>query len=65
MAGRPVVKGTRLKVDFLLSLTTEGWTQQQIIDSYSGLDIEALQAAFAFAAQHLRDESLYPLEDAS
>lgn len=63
MAGKAVVENTRLTVDFLLSLAAEGWTQQQMIDSYSGLSADALRAAFAFAAQHLRDESLYPLED--
>jgi uncharacterized protein (DUF433 family) len=63
MAGKPVLKGTRLTVDFLLSLAAEGWTESQIIETYSLVSAEALHAAFAFAAQHLRDETAYPLED--
>lgn len=62
MAGKPTIKGTRLTVEFLLSLAAAGWTEQQIIDSYPGLTSAALHAAYGFAAQYLRDESLFPLE---
>ena len=59
LAGKPVVKGTRLTVDFVLSLFAAGWTESQVLDSYPGLNREALQGVFAFAAASLRDERLY------
>jgi uncharacterized protein (DUF433 family) len=61
LAGKPVVKGTRLAVEFLLGLLGAGWTQEQILVNYPGLTPEALQAVFAFAAESLQDESLYSL----
>ena len=47
MAGKPVVKGTRLSVEFLLSLFALGWTHAQVLDNYPALDNSALQAVFA------------------
>jgi uncharacterized protein (DUF433 family) len=50
LAGKPVVKGTRLAVEFLLGLLGTGWTQEQILANYPTLTPEGLQAVFAFAA---------------
>jgi len=60
LAGKPIVKGTRLSVEFLLGLLGAGWSQEQILN-YPGLTAEALQAVFAFAAESLQEESLYSL----
>jgi len=65
LSGKPVVRGTRLAVDFLLGLLAEGWTEEQILDNYPGLTSEALRAVFAFAAETLGEEVLYPLEPVS
>ncbi|MGI8828054.1 MAG: DUF433 domain-containing protein [Chloroflexota bacterium] len=59
LVGRPVIRGTRLAVDFILGLFATGWTERQILESYPGLTPEALQAVFAFAAQCVRDETLF------
>lgn len=61
LLGKPTIKGTRLSVEFLLSLFATGWTQQQILDNYPTLTLEALQAVFAFAAECMREETLYTL----
>ena len=61
LAGKPVVKGTRLSVEFLLGLLGAGWSHEQILTNYPTLTPEALQAVFAFAAESLQDESLYSL----
>ena len=37
LAGKPVVRGTRLSVDFLLGLRGAGWTEEQIIENYPTL----------------------------
>lgn len=60
LAGKPVVRGTRLAVDFILGLFASGWTEQQILESYPTLSSEAVRAVFAFAAETLADEALYP-----
>jgi uncharacterized protein (DUF433 family) len=51
LAGKPVVKGTRLAVEFLLGLLGSGWTQEQILSNYPTLTPEALQAVFAFPTE--------------
>ena len=59
LLGKPVVKGTRLAVDFILRLFAVGWTEQQVLENYPTLTEEALRAVFAFAAECMREEALY------
>ena len=59
LLGKPVVKGTRLSVEFLLGLFAAGWTQEQVLENYPSLTSEALRAVFAFAAESMQEESLY------
>lgn len=58
-AGKPVVRGTRLAVDFLLDLFAKGWTREEVLEAYPHLTPEALQAVFAFAAEVLHDDRIY------
>jgi len=60
LSGKPVVRGTRLAVDFILGLFASGWAEAQILESYPDLSSEALRAVFSFAAETLADEALYP-----
>jgi uncharacterized protein (DUF433 family) len=62
LGGKPVVRGTRLAVDFILGLLAEGWTDQEILENYPTLTPEGLRAVFAYAAEVLREETLYPLK---
>jgi uncharacterized protein (DUF433 family) len=59
--GKPVVRGTRLSVTFLLGLFAAGWSEQQVLDNYPTLTTEALRAVFAFAAESLNEESIFAL----
>lgn len=59
LLGKPTVKGTRLSVEFLLGLFAAGWTEQQVLENYPTLTPEAVRAVFAFAADCMREESLY------
>ncbi len=63
LLGKPVVKGTRLLVDFILRLFAAGWTEQQVLENYPTLTMDSLQAVFAFAAECMREEALYPLTE--
>ncbi|RMH82024.1 MAG: DUF433 domain-containing protein [Calditrichaeota bacterium] len=44
LLGKPVVKGTRLSVDFILGLFAAGWTEQQILENYPTLTHEGVSA---------------------
>lgn len=59
VAGKPVVRGTRLAVDFLLGLFAAGWTTEQVLTSYPQLSPDALRAVFAYAAEIAQDEALH------
>jgi uncharacterized protein (DUF433 family) len=59
LMGKPVVKGTRLAVDFLVGLFAAGWTEQQVLENYPTLTSESLRAVFAYVAECMRDESLF------
>jgi len=61
LLGKPVVKGTRLAVEFILRLFAAGWTEKQIMENYPTLTPEALRAVFAFAAECMREEVLYTI----
>ncbi len=51
LVGKPVVKGTRLSVNFILELFASGWTREQVKDNYPTLTDDALSAVFSFAAE--------------
>ena len=61
LLGKPVVKGTRLSVEFILGLFSEGWTEEQVMENYPTLSKENLRAVFAFATECMREESLYAI----
>lgn len=61
LLGKPVVKGTRLSVEFILGLFAEGWTEQQILENYPTLTRERLRAVFSFTKDCMREESLYAI----
>ena len=49
LAGKPVVRGTRLSVEFVISLLAERWTEADILDAYPGLESADVQACLASA----------------
>lgn len=61
LVGKPVVKGTRLAVEFIVGLLAEGWSEDQILDSYPGLEQEDIRACLAYAGQRLQSERVYPV----
>ncbi len=53
MAGKPVVKGTRLTVQFILGLLAEGSTVEDVLGEYEGLTREDVMACFYYASRAL------------
>lgn len=60
LVGKPVVRGTRLSVEFLLGLMTDGWTEQDILDNYPGLTRDDLVACISYARDLVASERAYP-----
>ncbi len=61
MVGKPVIKGTRLTVDYILNLFAHGATNAEVLEEYEGLTAEDLQACFLFATKSLRETDFMPL----
>jgi uncharacterized protein (DUF433 family) len=61
LVGKPVIKGTRIAVEFLMELLANGWTHQQILGNYPNLKEEDIQAALHYAAEAVEREHVYPL----
>jgi uncharacterized protein (DUF433 family) len=61
LAGKPVVRGTRLAVEFVVELLADGWSEKAILDEYPDLAREDVQACLAYASERLRSEKVYPL----
>lgn len=61
MAGKPVIKGTRLTVEYILNLLAHGATTEEVLEEYQGLKLEDIQACFLFATRSLSDTDFMPL----
>ena len=61
MVGKPVIKSTRLSVEFILNLLTHGSTINDIVNEYAGLAPEDIQACILFASQSLSSTAFLPL----
>jgi len=58
MMGKPVIKGTRIPVEFILRKLGEGATVEDLLDGYPSLNREDIQAALAYAAKALPCEEI-------
>jgi uncharacterized protein (DUF433 family) len=64
MMGKPVIAGTRITVELILEKLAAGETVEQILDAHPRLTREGIQAALAFAAEALRADVIYPIDEA-
>ncbi len=61
LAGKPVVRGTRLAVEFVLKLLAHGATQADILAEYEGLTEDDIAACLLFAGKSLEEAAFMPL----
>ena len=59
LVGKPVIKGTRIAVEFVVDLLARGWTTEQILREYDHLAAEDIQACLAYASDTLKSERVY------
>ena len=60
LGGKPIVKGTRLAVEFVVDLLAQGWPEEEILENYPGLEREDISACLRYATEVLRSEKVYP-----
>ncbi len=61
MVGKPVVRGTRLTVEFILNLLAHGSTAADILEEYTELTHEDVLACVLFAKESLNQTEIMPL----
>jgi uncharacterized protein (DUF433 family) len=61
LVGKPVIKGTRIAVEFVVELLANGWTTQDIREEYAHLAPEDIQACLTYASEVLKSERVYLL----
>lgn len=61
LVGKPVIKGTRISVELILGWLANGWTHEQILESYPNVSREDILAALAFATERLHEEDYIPV----
>jgi len=59
LVGKPIAKGTRIAVEFVIDLLARGWTTEQILKEYDHLTPEDIQACLAYASEILKTERVY------
>lgn len=64
LGGKPVIKGTRLSVDFILNLLASGASEKEILEDYQHITIEDIYACLTFAANSLKNDIYLELEHA-
>jgi uncharacterized protein (DUF433 family) len=60
LMGKPVIKGTRISVELILSLYEKGWTEEMILESYPHLTKENLRAVFSYLTDCMQLELFFP-----
>lgn len=61
LAGKPVIKGTRLSVEFVVGLLADGWSEQELLRNYPTLSREDVLACLKYAQALLEEMKFYPL----
>jgi uncharacterized protein (DUF433 family) len=60
LAGKPMIRGTRISVEFVIGLMADGWSEVDILSNYPGLTHEDIIACFAYARDILTSEKVFP-----
>jgi uncharacterized protein (DUF433 family) len=64
LGGKPIIRGTRITVDFILELLTAGVTQEEILADYPHVPSESIAACLVYAAHALKNEVYLDLKAA-
>ncbi len=65
MVGKPVIKGTRLTVEYILNLLAHGVTTPEILEEYHGIEPDDILACLLYAVKMLEPMTVLPLLEAA
>lgn len=61
LAGKPLIKGTRISADLVIDLLARGYSTEQVIGQYEQLTADDIRACLAYASEVLRAEKVYAI----
>ncbi|MDG2990915.1 DUF433 domain-containing protein [Candidatus Synechococcus calcipolaris G9] len=61
LVGKPIIRGTRLAVEFIIDLLAQGWSADEILRNYPGISLEDIQACLSYASTMLKSEKVYAI----
>jgi len=61
LVGKPIIKGTRIAVEFIIDLLAQGWGIDEILRNYPGITVEDIQACLSYASVMLKSEKVYAI----
>ena len=61
LVGKPILRGTRISVELLLELLSNGWSHEEILKNYPQIRRDDILAALKYAAILLKEEHVYPI----
>ena len=61
LLGKPCINGTRISVELILELLSSGWSEGQILESYTTISSESLRAVFAYLRVCIQQELYFPI----
>ena len=59
LVGKPVIRGTRIAVEFIVDLLGQGWSEADIVRNYPTVTAEDIRACLAYAGAVLKNERIY------
>ena len=59
LVGKPIIRGSRLAVEFILELIAEGWSEADMLRNYPGLTREQILACVGYARERLSEEKVF------
>jgi uncharacterized protein (DUF433 family) len=61
LGGKPVIRGTRIAVEFVLELLAAGQSEHEILASYPGLTREDILACLSYASYLAHEYKAFPI----
>ena len=62
LVGKPIIKGKRLAVEFIVELLAQDWPENEILRNYPGITHEDIAACLKYATSILKAEKIYPFQ---
>lgn len=60
LTGKPLIRGTRLPVEFVIALLADGWSEADIVENYPGIVHDDIIACLAYARDAVSSEKVFP-----